>query len=202
VRPRMPGSRAAVDEESLARLKGPRARCGRAGGRGGAQLWQAAGARLLKHSEGKASSRRLMSESCARAGSPNATRRATRWIGVDADRPPAGIPTDAELNVTPEALIDSVPHHPPLAPVVARLAQAQTDVDLARADKRPDWSVEADYAQRGPAYSNMVSLEFHVSCRSLASIGKTQSSLRSSHGYARRRPSAMTRCACTPQRFT
>ena len=87
----------------------------------------------------------------------------TRWIGVDADRPPAGIPTDAELNVTPEALIDSVPHHPPLAPVVARLAQAQTDVDLARADKRPDWSVEADYAQRGPAYSNMVSLEFHVS---------------------------------------
>src|SRR5436853_3107 len=38
-------------------------------------------------------------------------------------------------------------------------------------------------------------------CRSLASIGKTQSSLRSSHGYARRRPSAMTRCACTPQRF-
>ena len=55
-----------------------------------------------------------------------------------------------------------MPQHPPLAPVVARLAAAQTDVELARTGKRPDWSAELDYAQRGPDFSNMVSLEFHI----------------------------------------
>ncbi len=92
------------------------------------------------------------------------TRRAelTRWIGADAERPLAGIPTDRELNHSPEALLAAVPDHPPLAPVVARLAQAQTDVELARAQKRPDWSAEVDYEQRGADFSNMVSLEFHI----------------------------------------
>ena len=33
---------------------------------------------------------------------------------------------------------------------------------MARAEKRPDLSVELDYAQRGPQYSNMISLEFRV----------------------------------------
>ena len=85
-----------------------------------------------------------------------------RWIGADAERPLAGIPTDRDLNHSPEALLAGVSEHPPLAPVLARLVEAQTDVDLARAQKRPDWSVELDYAQRGPNFSNMVSLEFHI----------------------------------------
>lgn len=85
------------------------------------------------------------------------------WIGADARRPLAGIPVNVELHTTPEALLAEVPEHPPLAPVVAQLAEAQTEVELARANKRPDWSAEFDYAQRGPDFSNMVSLEFHVS---------------------------------------
>lgn len=85
------------------------------------------------------------------------------WIGAAARRPLAGIPVDVELHTTPEALLADVPQHPPLAPVVARLAEARAEVELARADKRPDWSAELDYAQRGPDFSNMVSLEFHVS---------------------------------------
>jgi cobalt-zinc-cadmium efflux system outer membrane protein len=85
-----------------------------------------------------------------------------RWIGADAARPLAGIPTALELGATPEALVSSVPQHAPLAPVVAKLAQARTDVELARADKRPDWSAELAYAQRGPDFSNMVSLEFRI----------------------------------------
>jgi cobalt-zinc-cadmium efflux system outer membrane protein len=86
-----------------------------------------------------------------------------RWIGADAQRPLAGIPTDRGLDHTPEALLAAVPEHPPLAPVLAKLAEAQTEVDLARAQRRPDWSAELDYEQRGPDYSNMVSLEFHIS---------------------------------------
>jgi outer membrane protein, heavy metal efflux system len=92
------------------------------------------------------------------------TRRAelARWISTDAERPLAGIPTDRDLSHSPELLLTNVPDHPPLAPVLAKLAKAQTEVDLARAQKNLDWSAEFDYAQRGPGYSNMVSLEFHI----------------------------------------
>jgi cobalt-zinc-cadmium efflux system outer membrane protein len=85
-----------------------------------------------------------------------------RWIGADAERPLAGVPTDRDLGHSVESLIAAVLEHPSLAPVTAQLAAAQTDVALARTEKRPDWSAELSYAQRGPDFSNMVSLEFHV----------------------------------------
>jgi len=85
-----------------------------------------------------------------------------RWIGASADLPLAAIPSDRQLDHSTESLVAAVPDHAPLAPVVAQLAAAQTDVELARAEKRPDWSAEVSYAQRGPDFSNMVSLEFRV----------------------------------------
>src|SRR3546814_9915670 len=36
--------------------------------------------------------------------------------------------------------------------------QAEADVRLARAEKRPDWSVSAGYSRRGPNYADMVSV--------------------------------------------
>jgi outer membrane protein TolC len=44
----------------------------------------------------------------------------------------------------------------------AQLALAQTQIDLATAEKHPDWSAELAYAKRGDAFSDMVSLEFKV----------------------------------------
>jgi outer membrane protein TolC len=85
-----------------------------------------------------------------------------RWIGSDADLPLASLPADRELEHSPDALVAAVAEHAPLAPVVARLDAAKTDVDLARAEKRPDWSAEISYAKRGPQFSDMVSLEFRV----------------------------------------
>jgi cobalt-zinc-cadmium efflux system outer membrane protein len=85
-----------------------------------------------------------------------------RWISTDAERPLAGIPTDRDLGHSPESLLATVPQHPPLAPVLAKIAEAQTDVALARAQKHSDWSAELSYAQRGPDFSNMVSLEFRI----------------------------------------
>jgi len=85
-----------------------------------------------------------------------------RWIGADADLPLAPIPVDRAIEHTAETLIAQVPDHAPLAPVVARLDAAKADVELARADKRPDWSAELTYSERGSEFSDMVSLEFRV----------------------------------------
>jgi cobalt-zinc-cadmium efflux system outer membrane protein len=85
-----------------------------------------------------------------------------RWIGNDADRPLAPIPADRELAHTADAVISAVPEHAPLAPLVAQVAASQTEVALARAEKRPDWSAEFGYANRGPDFSDMISLEFRI----------------------------------------
>jgi outer membrane protein, heavy metal efflux system len=85
-----------------------------------------------------------------------------RWIGAVAERPLADMPTDRDLGHSAESLVAAVPEHAPLAPVFATLAAAQIDAALARTEKRPDWSAELSYAQRGPDFSNMVSLQFRV----------------------------------------
>ena len=93
-----------------------------------------------------------------------AMRRAelARWIGGEASQQLGGLPWKRELMMAPEILIQEVASHPPLAPLAARVEAARTAVDLARAEKRPDWSAELSFAKRGPDYSDMVSLEFRV----------------------------------------
>jgi outer membrane protein, heavy metal efflux system len=86
----------------------------------------------------------------------------SRWIGTAADRPLAGIPTDRELEHSNEVLVAGVPEHAPLAPLLAQIDAAKTDVELARAEKRPDWSTELMFIKRGPDFSDMVALEFRV----------------------------------------
>jgi outer membrane protein TolC len=92
------------------------------------------------------------------------TRRAelARWLGDEAAQPLGGLPWKRELAMAPEILIQEVASHPPLAPLAARVEAARTAVDLARAEKRSDWTAELSYAKRGPDYSDMVSLEFRV----------------------------------------
>jgi outer membrane protein TolC len=85
-----------------------------------------------------------------------------RWIGADAGRSLAEFPWRRDSNIPVKALMENLTAHPPLAPVAARLEAARTEVDLARAAKRPDWSAELSFAKRGPDYSDMVSLEFRV----------------------------------------
>jgi outer membrane protein TolC len=153
---------AAVAEESLARLRSlkPDAQLEASAGRAALASGRASSAEALAAQSLVAE----LDERILALEQERETRRAelARWISTDAERPLAGIPTDRELNHSPDLLLTNVPEHPPLAPVLAKLAEAQTEVDLARAQKRPDWTAEFDYAQRGPDYSNMVSLEFHV----------------------------------------
>ena len=153
----------AVDQESLARLKElqPEVRVQADAARAALASGRSSAAEALS---GQALSASLEDRILA-LEQDQAMQQAelAHWIGADARRPFAAIPVDVDLHTAPEALLSNVPDHPPLAPVVARLAEAQTEVELARADRRPDWSAEFDYAQRGPDFSNMVSLEFHVS---------------------------------------
>lgn len=85
-----------------------------------------------------------------------------RWLGDEASQPLGALPWKRELAMAPEILIQEVASHPPLAPLAARVEAARTAVDLARAEKRSDWTAELSYAKRGPDYSDMVSLEFRV----------------------------------------
>ncbi len=86
----------------------------------------------------------------------------SRWIDVDPARPLAAMPSLDRLPAPPETLLGSVHEHGSLLPYESRLAAARTDVDLARAERRPDWSAELAFAKRGPEFSDMVSLQFRI----------------------------------------
>jgi outer membrane protein TolC len=92
----------------------------------------------------------------------NAAVLLARWIGADARRVPAGTPdwstTELDRGITQEHLEG----HPEAALAAVAIDAARLDVELARANLRPDWTVEASYSQRGPAYSNMVSIGVSV----------------------------------------
>lgn len=92
----------------------------------------------------------------------NATVMLARWVGDDARRLPVGVPpwqtTEMEQGVTTEHLET----HPEVAVAGAVVRAAQVDMFLAEANKRPDWSVEATYQQRGPGFPNMVSIGLSV----------------------------------------
>jgi outer membrane protein TolC len=85
-----------------------------------------------------------------------------RWIGDDAQRPLADLPSLERLPVSAETLLSSPHLHAELLPYEARIEAARTDVALARADRRPDWAGELSFAKRGPDFSDMVSLQFTV----------------------------------------
>jgi len=85
-----------------------------------------------------------------------------RWIGDDAERPLAPMPAFDRLPEPLAALLAGVQRHGPLIPFDSRIAAARTDVALARAEKRPDWSASLSYLERGPQFSDMASLQFTI----------------------------------------
>jgi outer membrane protein, heavy metal efflux system len=92
-----------------------------------------------------------------------ATRRAeeaaaldalARWTGV------AALPEPAEPDTTRQtpAVAALLAQHPELAVLQARLHEAEATAELARLERDPDWSVEVMLSQRGPQYSDMLTL--------------------------------------------
>jgi len=85
-----------------------------------------------------------------------------RWLPDAAERALADPPGWSELGVDPDSILQHVGHHRELLTYDAMERAAQAEADIARAEKKPDWTVEFDYAQRGPRFSNMISVELRV----------------------------------------
>jgi len=84
-----------------------------------------------------------------------------RWTG-DPGAPLAGKPDVDTLRLDPRALDAEIRHHPQIAVLDRREAVAAADVRVAQAARQADWSIEVMYSQRGPAYSNMISVGVSV----------------------------------------
>jgi len=93
----------------------------------------------------------------------NATFELARWIPADAAAQPLALmPSLDQLPTSAAELLATVHEHGPLLLFESRTTAARIDVDLARAERRPDWSAELTFAKRGPAFSDMVSLQVRI----------------------------------------
>jgi cobalt-zinc-cadmium efflux system outer membrane protein len=83
-----------------------------------------------------------------------------RWIGDDADRL---ICPDLPALAAPDlpALLAQLEHHPHVAAQARAVEVAQADLDLAKQDYKPDWSVQLGYGHR-PAFADYASLTFEI----------------------------------------
>ena len=80
-----------------------------------------------------------------------------RWLGAEADRPLTGELPDWTRDVA--VLRSRVHRHAELLVLDARAGVLDAAIDGARAAQHPDWGIEVAYQQRGPRFSNMVSLQ-------------------------------------------
>ena len=91
-----------------------------------------------------------------------ATTMLARWVGVAASQALAEPPSTGSIDFDPASLETQLEHHPQIAVMVRQEEMARADAEIARTNKRADWSVELMYSQRGPSYSNMISLNVSI----------------------------------------
>lgn len=87
-----------------------------------------------------------------------------RWIGDDAERLlcpelPDWPAPGAEADPGPALL--GIEQHPHIATQSRMVEAAETELQLAQAERRPDWSVQALYGHR-PAFADYASLQFEI----------------------------------------
>ena len=94
-----------------------------------------------------------------------ATNALARWVGPAANGPLAPPPAFDALPFSDDDLAARLEHHPQLAMMTRQVDVARAQAEMARAERQSDWSVEFMYSQRGPAYSNMVSVNVSIPLR-------------------------------------
>ena len=87
-----------------------------------------------------------------------ATTKLERWIGGAAGRPLSPPPAMCTVSLSEADLNGELAHHPEIAFMRKQEEVARADAEVARTEKRSNWTVELMYSQRGPDFSNMMSL--------------------------------------------
>ncbi len=84
-----------------------------------------------------------------------------RWLGPDAARTPGDIPDTDKLSID-LANPDIAAKAPAVRERASERDMSQADLAITQAAKKPNWSWEVSYSQRGSAYSNMVSVGVNI----------------------------------------
>jgi outer membrane protein TolC len=86
-----------------------------------------------------------------------------QWIGESAAlQPLSNGPNVRELPLARERILGSLQHHASVRTFDQQVALARSEIEMARAQRLPDFSTELVYAKRGDAFSDMVSIQFRV----------------------------------------
>ncbi len=91
-----------------------------------------------------------------------ANTRLERWVGAVTDTGSNALPNMESVPLGGGALPTLVAHHPELSLMEKQEQVAAAEAELARANQQSDWAAELMFNQRGPAYSNMVSINVSV----------------------------------------
>ena len=86
----------------------------------------------------------------------------SRWIGSAADAQLGGRPPIDAIRLHHHDLEAQLAAHPMIAMLSREEDIASAEVRLARANTKPDWTVELMYSNRGSAFSDMVSIGVSV----------------------------------------
>lgn len=92
----------------------------------------------------------------------NAKIALARWIGDAAQQPLGDKPAVDTIRLDEATLDTQLNHHPELAVLARQEDIAVSEANLARANKKADWSVEVAVQKRGPGYSDMLSVGLSV----------------------------------------
>ncbi len=82
----------------------------------------------------------------------------SRWVGRAGDTLLALPPDLTQAPLASADLSQQLTQHPQLKILAKQEQLANAEASLARANQKPDWSVEVSYQQRGAAYPNMISV--------------------------------------------
>lgn len=92
----------------------------------------------------------------------NANVMLERWTGPQAATPLSARPGIDNIPFEPDTLESHLASHPEIAALASEEQIAAADANLARANRKADWSVEVGYQRRGSAYGDMVSVGVSV----------------------------------------
>lgn len=90
-----------------------------------------------------------------------AVTRLARWVGAAAERPLGPLPPMDVVSLSSGDLDTQLAHHPQIALMLEQEEIARAEAEIARTERRSDWTIELMYSERGPDFADMMS--FNVS---------------------------------------